>query len=183
MLANADESVLVVIDPQPKFMGGIFESADVLARIRFLVQVANLLEVPILITEQNPEKMGGCDPDLLAMIGKPAIPKMEFGAWKNEAFADAMSETGRSQAVLVGIETHICVCQTANQMMNDDFEVFVVGDAVSARTEAMHKMAIKRLRDSGAVIAHSESVAYEWMESASHPAFREVLNLVKAASA
>ncbi len=182
MIANAEESALVVIDPQPKFMGGIFESARVLSRIRFLVEVANLLDIPVLITEQNPEKMGGCDPDLLATIGKPAISKMEFGAWLNEGFADAFSLTGRSQAIIVGIETHICVCQTANQMMNDDYEVFVVGDAVSARTEGMHKMAIKRLRDAGAAIAHSESIAYEWMQSADHPRFREVLNLVKAAS-
>lgn len=183
MTANIDESVLVVIDPQPSFMGGIWRADEILGRIRFLVQVANILDIPILITEQNPSKMGGCDPDLLAMIGKPALAKMEFGAWKNEGFADAMSETGRSQAIIVGIETHICVCQTANQMLDDDFEVFVVGDAVSARTEAMHKLAIKRLRDAGAVIAHSESVAYEWMVTADHPKFRDVLQSVKASSA
>lgn len=182
MLANVSESVLIVIDPQASFMGGIYGAEAMMRRINFLVDSANILEVPILVTEQNPDRMGGCDPDLLARIGKPAMPKMEFGCYLNEAFADAMSQTGRSQAILVGIESHICVCQTALQLMDDDFAVFLAEDAISARSEEMHRIAISRLRDEGARIAHSESIAYEWMESAEHPEFRQILKLVKEAN-
>jgi nicotinamidase-related amidase len=84
------------------------------------------------------------------------------------------------QVVLVGVETHICVNQTAHDLLDLGHTVIVCADAVSARTEDRHTLGLGRLRDAGAIVAHSESVVYEWMRSADHEKFREVLKIVKS---
>lgn len=180
--ADPAGSVLIVIDVQPKFMAGIWEQERVLARTTFLVQVANLLGIPVLATDQNPERMGGTEPTLSKILGSQPFPKMSFSCCGCEDFMSALALSGRRQAILVGIETHICVSQTAVDLLNQDYEVMVCPDAVSARSVEMHKLGMERMRDSGVLPIHSESAAYEWMGSAIHPQFREVLRLVKESS-
>lgn len=177
--ANRDQSVLVVVDLQPTFMAGIYDRERVLERTKFLVQAAGLMNVPVLATEQYPERMGGTDETLTKLIGSRPFPKMSFSCCGCEDFASALALTGRKQAILVGIETHICVSQTAVDLINQDFEVLVCPDAVSSRSLEMHKLGMERMRDSGVWPFHTESVVYEWMETAENPRFRDVLKLVK----
>jgi nicotinamidase-related amidase len=177
---RAEASVLVVVDIQPSFLSGIVESDRVLERSEFLLKVARLLEIPVLTTEQYPSRMGGTHERLLPLLhAEPPMGKMSFSCSGCEAFREQIESLNRKQVVLVGIETHICVSQTAHDLLRSGYEVIIGADAVSARTMDRHKIGLKRIRDAGAVTAHTESMAYEWMQSAEHPRFREVLKIVK----
>ena len=173
-------SVLIVVDVQPTFLKGIFEAERVLAKARFMARAAEALGVPVLASEQNPGRMGGTHPDLAPHVGAP-FPKMEFSCVACEDLASALEFTGRRQAVVVGIETHICVGQTAQDLLALGYEVAVCPDAVSAGSLEAHKLGMERMRDAGVVPVHTEAVAYEWMGTADHYAFRQVLALVKEA--
>lgn len=180
MLARSEDSLLIIVDCQERFMEPIWQKERVLDRARFLVECAKLLEVPILVTEQVPDKMGGTDPSLLRLLkGVKPIGKATFSCWSEAQFRRAINHHKRAQAVIVGVETHICVNQTAHDLMDEDIDAIVCYDGVSARTQDMHETALKRMADEGAAIAHSESIVYEWMQTAEHPRFREVLQLVK----
>ncbi|HMS54640.1 MAG TPA: isochorismatase family protein [Fimbriimonadaceae bacterium] len=182
MLHVAANSTLIVIDLQPSFLNPIEGSQTVVERSKFMVRVAAKLGIPVLATEQYPERMGGTDPELkheLTDAEALIFGKMAFSAMGSPDFVAAYESTGRNHAVLVGIETHICVTQTALELKAKGHEVTIVADAVSARP-GRHESAVQRLLNHGVDVAHSESVVYEWMRSAEHPAFREILGLVKA---
>lgn len=170
--------VLLVVDVQPGFLKGIFEAERVVMRSAFLTRVAEIMGVPVLATEQNPDRMGGTHPELLPHVGQP-FPKMTFSSLMCEDLASALEFTGRRQAIVVGIETHICVGQTAQDLLALGYEVAVCPDAVSAGSLEAHKLGMERMRDAGVVPVHTEAIAYEWMGSAEHYAFRQVLDLVK----
>lgn len=177
--ARHEDSILIIVDEQPSFMRTIWEADRVLRRTEFLLKIAGLASIPILATEQYPERMGGTNPVLLPFLPRAPFGKMTFSCCGCPPFVELLNETGRRQAILVGIETHICVSQTAVDLLNSGYEVIVCPDAVSARTVEMHKLGMERIRDSGVLPMHSESVAYEWLETAEHPAFREALKIVK----
>jgi nicotinamidase-related amidase len=177
---DPSRSLLVVIDIQPSLSKTIFEIDRVLTRVTFLAKVAQLLKIPVLATEQNPSRMGHIVPEISPFLGAPpAFEKMAFSALGAEEFADALNETERTQVVLVGLETHICVSQTAEDLLRRGFQVVVCPDAVSSRTLEAHKLGMERMRDAGIVPAHTESVAYEWMGTADHSAFKQFLTIVK----
>jgi isochorismate hydrolase len=138
--------------------------------------------VPILATEQNPGRMGGTHERLLPLVKSSPLEKMAFSCAGCTEFSDSLITLQRPQIVLIGIETHICISQTALDLLTKGFEVIVCADAVSARSPDRHSLGLERIRDAGAGIAHTESVAYEWMGAADSPAFREALELVKSHS-
>ena len=181
MLARLEDCILIVVDVQPAVLDLVWESPRVLARSRFMIECANVLDVPVIITEQNPAKLGQTDPSLSSLVEdrRATVSKMSFSAWGEREFVKAIEHHKRAQAVIVGIETHICVNQTAHDLMDEDIDAIVCADAVSARTQLMHESGLRRMSDEGAAIAHTESVVYEWLQGADHPAFRDVLKLVK----
>jgi len=180
MLARLEDSVVVVVDMQPTFLDGCWHSHEVLERAKFLVECANLLGVPVVATEQYPERMGGTEPSLAALIAKQPTDKMSFSCCGTEPFNAALKALGKRQAVIVGIETHICVSQTAHHLVEQaQNEVIVCVDAVTARTEDRHRIGMERIRALGVTPAHTESIVYEWLGSASHPQFKDALRLVK----
>lgn len=181
MLHVAANSSLVVIDLQPSFMSPIPDAGAVVDRSKFMVRVASKLGIPVLATEQYPARMGETDPDLkheLMSAGALIFGKMAFSAMGAPDFVAAYESTGRNHAILVGIETHICVTQTALDLKTKGHHVTIIADAISARP-GRHDLGIQRLAAAGVVVAHSESVVYEWMHSAEHPSFRDILALVK----
>jgi len=175
----AEDAVIVVIDEQPTFLAAIHEAERVVHRTQFLLEAAKLLGIPVLATEQYPERMGGTHEAIAPLVSQPIVPKMAFSAAGAEAFVAQLEATQRNQVVLVGIESHICVTQTAVDLLGAEYDVFMAEDAISARSAGMHAVAMQRLRDIGAVITHTESVVYEAMGGADHAAFRDVLGLVK----
>jgi len=173
-----EDSVLLVVDIQPKFMAGIEEADRVLRRSEFLIRVAKVLDIPVLATEQNVDRMGGTDERLVPHLNQ-RFAKMAFSCAGCEDLTTALQFTDRKTAILVGIETHICVTQTALDLQEQEFDVAVCPDAVSARTMDRHRLGMERMRDSGIMPIHTEALAYEWIKTAEHPRFREALQLVK----
>jgi nicotinamidase-related amidase len=179
-LSEANRSVLVVVDIQPSFLDPIAGKERVLRRSEFLLKIANLLEIPSLATEQYPSRMGGTHESLLPhLVQECVLGKMSFSCAGCSEFVDALDNLQRDQVVLVGIETHICVNQTAHHLLRRGYEVFLAADATGSRSDDAHKVGLKRMRQAGAVISHTESIVYEWMGSAEHPQFRDALKVVK----
>jgi nicotinamidase-related amidase len=178
VLAVLEDSVVVVVDLQANFLKVIHEADRVVERSKFLIDCAQCLSVPVIATTQNAERMGGLHP-ALGQSGV-TVDKMEFGCWGNSDFRSAVMLSSRRQVVVVGVEAHICVMQTSLEMVEAGFEVTACVDAVSARQADHVKVATKRMRDAGVVVSHTESVVYEWMRTAAHPQFRDVLAIVKA---
>ncbi|MEI7575800.1 MAG: isochorismatase family protein [Armatimonadota bacterium] len=172
------ESVLLVIDLQESFLKIIHEAERVLTRSEFLCRASKIFDVPIVASEQYPSRMGGTDPRFDGLFDE-VFGKMEFSAAANPEFMAALEKTGRRQVVIVGIETHICVSQTALDLLSKGYEVAVCPDAVSSSSQDRHKLGMERLRDAGVIPFHSEAVAYEWCHSADSPKFRELLAVVK----
>ena len=180
-LLSRENSVLVIIDSQEVFLKPIKVRDFIVENIQLLVQVARQLEIPILATTQNAEKLGSLVPEIAEFIGDaPVVDKLCFSCMASETFAQNLQATGRSQAVLVGVEVHICVMQTALDMLKAGYTVHIPYDAVASRLKRDWKYALLRLSSSGAVVSAVESVVYEWLYEAGTDSFREVLPLLKS---
>lgn len=198
MLLDAAESQLVLVDYQAKLMPAIFESATVLANAVRLGQIAKLMNVPIWGTEQNPSHLGENLPEIRALCTR-VLSKMHFSAveeglseWLRPEVkppaGNARSlpkhlqkppDPERSMIVIAGCEAHVCLLQTALDLLEDEFDVWVVTDACSSRTERNRDAAFDRLAGAGAELVTTEMVAFEWLRTAEHADFKEVLGLVK----
>jgi len=182
-IADAADSVLVVVDYQPVLLDIMEGSELIIDRACFLIEAAAALNVPILATEQNPRRMGGSHPSIahaLNEAGVEPVAKMSFSCCGNLAFMDALKDTWRKNVVLIGIESHICLAQTALQLRELDYDVIACVDAMASRTKDRHQLGLERIQQAGGALAHSESIVYEWMETCEHEAFKTVLGIVKA---
>lgn len=203
MLLDASESQLVLVDYQTRLMPVIFEGAAALANALRLAQLAKLMQVPVIGTEQNPSRLGSNDAALRALCDR-TLSKMHFsateeglGEWlrppakpQGAPGGNARSlpkhlqkppapENERSLIVIAGCEAHVCLLQTALDLIEDEFDVWVVTDACSSRTERNRDAAFDRLAGAGAELVTTEMVAFEWLRSCEHPAFKNMLALVK----
>ena len=207
MLLDADDCQLVLVDYQTRLMPVIFENEWVAANALRLARMARLLEVPVFGTAQNPEKLGQNFPELQAAIdsaGGKTLAKMHFSAaadglieWlrpparKAPTGGNARSlpkhmqkppeaeEEGRSMIVIAGCEAHVCLMQTALELLEEEFDVWVVTDACSSRSERNRDAAFDRLAGNGAELVTTEMVAFEWARTAEHELFRDILALIK----
>lgn len=181
-LLGCDTSVLVVVDMQEPFLNAIHGREPLTANVLLLVRAARILGVPVIATVQYAARMGGIVAPVAEAIGgepEDALDKMCFSCGGSEAFASALSATGRTQVVLCGVETHICVSQTAHDLLHAGYPVHVAADAVSSRTLEKHKLGMERIRDAGIKPCAAEAAVYEWLREAGSPEFKEILKLVK----
>jgi nicotinamidase-related amidase len=182
LLARAQDSFLVVMDVQQKLTAvmpnGVRER--VTARITVLLTAAKTLALPIIVTEQYPKGLGQTEPTLIEQLDEtvPVIEKTSFSAMNAAGFAEHLEQSGRKQIVLMGMETHICILQTALDMQAAGYQVFVVEDAVSSRSKANQYNALQRLRRAGVIVTNVESVFFEWLEDASRPEFKTLAKLI-----
>jgi len=180
-LLSRDHSVLVIVDVQEVFLKPIKVRSLIVENIQLLVRVAKQLGIPMLATTQNAEKLGTLVPEIAELIGEtPVLDKFCFSCLAQDSFARHLQATGRSQVVLVGVEAHICVLQTALDMLKAGYAVHVPYDAVASRVKRDWKYALLRLASSDAVVSSVESVIYEWLYEAGTDAFRAVLPLLKS---
>lgn len=199
MLLDADQCQLVLVDYQIRLMPVIFENAQVIANAVRLGKLAQLMDVPVWGTEQNPSKLGENVSEVRALCAK-TLSKMQFsgveeglGEWLRppakpvggnarslpKHLQKPAQTDERSTIVIAGCEAHICLMQTALHLLEDEFDVWVVTDACSSRTERNRDAAFDRLAGAGAELVTTEMVAFEWLRSAEHPAFHEVQALIK----
>lgn len=182
LLTNAQDSLLVVIDVQEKLTAvmpkGVRER--VIARINVLLTAAKTLSIPVVATEQYPKGLGKTELAISAQFPESVsiIEKTSFSAMGTAGFASYIEQQGRKQIVLVGMETHICILQTALDLQAAGLNVFVVEDAVSSRSKANQYNALQRLRGAGVVVSNVESVFFEWLGDASRPEFKTLAQLI-----
>lgn len=180
MLLHAKTSCLMVIDMQERLVPAMLAPARTLRNARVLLTAARQLSVPALVTEQYPQGLGVTVREIAeAAVGATVLPKMHFSCMQDAQFAETFRALGRRQAVIAGMEAHICVLQTAVSLMDEGFEVFVVTDATSSRTADSEKACLDRLGACGAGIVTTEMVVFEWLGKADTPDFRALLPLVK----
>ena len=180
-LMETGRSLLVVVDVQEPFLKVLFEAERVVANTRKLVAAARICRVPILATTQNAARLGPLEASITELMPDArVIDKMAFSCMGSEEFRQALAaQRDRTQIVLCGLETHICICQTGHDLLNDGYVVHLAADAISSRTEMNFKYGLERLRHVGATVSCTEGVIYEWLRVAGTPEFKEVLPWVK----
>ena len=171
-----DTSALLVVDFQARLMPSIEDGAEAVANARRLVAAAGLMGVPVAFTEQNPRGLGGTVAELDAAAHGPVLHKMTFDACRAP---DAGRLPGRPGVVVAGCEAHVCVLQTVLGLLDAGRRVWVARDAVGARRAESKEAALRRMERHGAEVVTTEMVVFEWVETAEHPRFREVVALVK----
>jgi nicotinamidase-related amidase len=176
----ADQCLITLIDLQTSLTPHLYEANRLVDRISFIVRIARLLNVPVITTEQNPDRMGRTVGEVLPLLDESLVfSKFSFDACQTEAFATAIANFNRPNVIVIGAETHICVSSTAQSLLHRGLQTVVCPDAVSARSQERHKLGMERIRDAGVVPAHTESVAYEWLGTSTHPEFRQALAIIK----
>jgi len=179
-LADRVDAVLVVIDVQERLAAAMPHRDEVVATVSMLVRSARLLGIPVLVTRQHPEKLGDVVADLQEALGEyTPIDKTSFCCRADEVFSDELADTWRGQVVLVGMEAHICIAQTALALVEDGYRVHVVADGVCSRRESDCETALERLRYAGAAVTSAEAVLYEVLGGSGTDEFSAVLALVK----
>ena len=198
MLLDCEESQLVLVDYQQRLMPALHEGPAIVANAVRLARMAALLEVPLWVTEQNPAGLGGTVAELQPYAGKP-LAKMDFSAAAAllPRLRPAVRQGGNARSlpkhlqkppepqaargtlVLAGCEAHVCLLQTALELLEEEFDVWVVTDACGSRTERSRDAAFDRLAGAGCELVTTEMVAFEWLRSADHPLFKDIHGLVK----
>jgi nicotinamidase-related amidase len=179
-MLKRDEAVLVFIDVQGKLHEIMHDKETLDGNLKRMIKCAKLLELPILGTEQLPEKLGATNEPFKALLsGVPMIRKSAFSCCGEPRFLEAFQSLGKRQAILVGIETHVCVYQTAADLLEAGVEVFVAADAVSSRVPENRDLALQAMRAAGARVLPAESILFALLRDAADPRFRELLKLIK----
>jgi len=178
-MLETDRAVLVVVDMQVKLLAVMHQRQRLLDSAARLIRGMTALEVPILWTEQNPAGLGPTAPELASLLPPAAIPKLAFSCWGEAAFRDALQRLGRRQVVLAGMESHVCVCQTALDLLQASYEVHVATDAVSSRTAENRQVGLDRAAAAGAVLTSTEAALFELLRVAQGPKFKAVLKIVR----
>jgi len=180
-LLDRDAVALVIIDVQERLARVMPRRDETVGAIVLLARTASALGVPVIVTRQNPEGLGDIVPEIAEMLepDAPVIDKMAFCCCAEPSFLAALDATGRRQVIVVGMEAHICVIQTALALLERGHAVHVARDAVCSRRDADRDGALGRLQVAGAEITSAESAVYELVERAATDDFRTVLRFVK----
>ena len=179
MLIRFEKSILLVIDIQRKLAPAMSDIGRVVENTSILIKAAARLNVPQLVSEQYPQGLGTTLESISGLSENAAIEKLSFSCMGDENFAFQFNALGRNQAVIAGIEAHVCVLQTAMDLIGQGVQVFVVADATSSRSPDNHSMALQRLSGAGASIVTTEMVVFEWLGQAGTQEFKELSKLIK----
>jgi nicotinamidase-related amidase len=174
-------AVLVVVDYQQKMMPAIHDREGVLARAERLVRGVALLDLPVLVTEQYPRGLGRTEPQLVAALGEHYRPieKTTMSVMGEPSFSDALRGTGCTQAILCGVEAHVCVCQSATDLRHAGYEVHVVADCVSSRRSEDTAIALERMKQAGCWMSTHEMAVFELLGRSDTPAFKEWIRMIR----
>ncbi len=178
------ESVVIVVDAQERLFSVMPELAgnDLVRSGTVLLEAASLLGAAALATEQYPEKLGGTLAPIAAKLdalSAPRIPKLDFSACREGAFVSALSRLDRRTAIVIGMETHICVFQTARDLAIRGFNVHVPIDGVASRRDDHRTTGLELCRAAGAVLTTTETIVFDWLGRAGSDAFKQISKLIK----
>lgn len=173
MLLTQNDSLLVLIDVQEKLVPAIFKSDELVKRCEWLLKLATRLDVPVLASEQYSKGLAATVAPLRTYLNVDnCIEKVHFSCMQEPSYIQRLQELNKKQLVLIGMEAHVCVLQTALDMHEAGYEVFVVVDAVSSRSEHDLKYGLKRMKHDGIHLVTAEMVFFEWVRMAGTPEFK-----------
>lgn len=175
MLIKRQHSFLLVIDIQARLAPAIDHGTEVIERNRWLLDIAAEMTLPVIVAEQYPQGLGHTVAELQASIKTAQVmEKTHFSAFQDTKLAASIHALKRPQVVLTGTEAHVCVLQTALDLVAAGFQVFVVADAVGSRHGYNKELALQRMRYAGCQVVSSEMVAYEWLHKSATDEFRHI---------
>jgi len=175
---NAQTTALLLIDVQER-INGVMADQSHLSRQEVLLEAFAVLELPVVTTEQYPKGLGATLPDLAERLPSPAVEKMTFSCARQPEAMQAIEATDRKQIVVTGIETHVCVLQTALDLLDRGYEVHVPHDAVNSRRASDKEWALHRILAAGAVITATESALFELLERCGTDQFKAVSRMIR----
>jgi len=180
-LLRPEECALAVIDIQEKLLPPIWESERMVRNSQLLIRMASAMNLPVLVSTQYAKGLGQTVPEIASLLPNVnVIDKLEFGCFGNGEYCSSLSKLSeRNTMLLCGMETHICVMQTALGALNQGMNVHVAADAVSSRTELNWKLGLSRMQAAGAVISSTEMMLYELMGKSGTATFKEMLKWIK----
>lgn len=179
-MLDAAKCCLVIIDVQGKLAQLVHDRERLIGNIGVLIKIAKALEIPIIHCEQNPKALGSTVEELESLLaGNQAIAKFSFSCCGNDDFNNAIAGAGRGQVILCGIESHVCVYQTAIDLLGKGLEVYVVADAVSSRTKENKDLSLGRMASEGVKLSSTEMSMFELLKTSKHEKFKELARLIK----
>ena len=174
--------MLIVVDIQDRLLSAMPQKQQehVQKSVMTLLKAADALTLPVVVTEQYPKGLGHTNSDIQALLpgNTPIHEKTAFSAWQFDAFVETLKSSQCQQVFLTGMETHICILQTALDLLKQGYEVFVIEEAVCSRHKEKHQNALSRLREAGAIITNVESLLFECLGDARHPEFKTLSKLI-----
>lgn len=179
-MLKAKNTALVIIDVQQKLFEHIHNKELLRENIARIIKGVRLLELPILWCEQMPEKLGATIPPLAELLdGNEPIIKSSFSCFGSKKFGKAILNAGAKHLLLAGIETHVCVYQTAAELAEDGYDVQVLADCTSSRTPENREIGLHRIQASNATLTSVETALLELLQDAASPLFRDMLQIIK----
>lgn len=177
---DRDRAVLVVVDIQDRFRDLIFRMDQVLDRTGRLIQFCRALDIPILVTEHYSKGLGATVPELASLLDPiDPIQKIHFSCWGSDEFRRQFQALGRDQVILTGIETHVCIYQTARDLLKNGCDVALASDAISSCSKANYKLGLSRLREIGAQGLGTQMLMFDLLERAGTEEFKQVAKLLQ----
>lgn len=175
MLISPNKALLLVVDIQEKLVPAVCQPEQLIKQTRWLMEIATLLKVPVLVSEQYPQGLGHTVAELAELVStEQVVDKVYFSCAAESPCLEKIRQQQRSQIVICGMEAHVCVFQTAVGLKEQGFDVFVVSDLISSRHEGDKQLAIARLQQLQIQIVSREMVAFEWMEKSDTESFKAI---------
>ncbi len=179
-LFTADHSLLLIIDVQGKLAQIMYERDKVYKNLTSFIKAAKILNIPIIYTEQAPEKIGPTVSEIAQhLTNLTPIKKKSFSCCGSTEFLHELTKFNRQQIIVAGIETHVCVYQTVIDLMERKFKVQLVADAVSSRTQENKVIALERIKSAGIPLTSTEMIICELLKTAEHKNFKDIMGLIK----
>jgi len=179
-LLHDESTALVVVDIQEKLLPHVLNYQDIVKNAAKIIEFCKILEIPIIVTEQYPKGLGVTVPEIQKALGEDYRPieKTAFSCFGEEMFVEALDEAEVDTLVVIGIESHVCVLQTALVGL-DTHDIHVLADCVGSRISLDHSLALKRMRDEGVVVSTAETFMYETLKEAKTADHKAVFHLLK----
>lgn len=180
-MLDIEKCCLVVVDVQGKLAQLMYGREGLFRNIQILIKTAKILKIPIIWCQQCPESLGETVPEIAGLLvdGSWPINKASFSCCGSEQFNSELDGLGRRQVLMCGIETHVCIYQTASDLLARGYEVSVIGDAVSSRTLENKQIALEKMKKAGVDVSSTEMALFELLSTAEHPQFKQVAKLIK----
>ena len=179
-MLDIENSIVVIIDIQEKLVKAVRENSPLSSAVK-LAKASNILNIPVIVTEQYPQGLGETVGELKNELAPETafIEKNTFSAFRTPEFAEKLKKSNRKQVVICGIEAHICVYQTICDLITNGYEVYFVKDASASRNEYEFNTALELIKQNKGKVACTEIILFEWLKSSRHPNFKEIQTLIK----